>query len=82
MYICIHMICSHSNGEFTPVEGNKPISREIHKNNLENTLEKTHNKHDTKAKHGKPKSLMSSFLFSEADIFPEALQTVLALYQL
>ena len=40
MYICIHMICSHSNGEFTPVEGNKPISREIHKNNLENTLEK------------------------------------------
>ena len=76
------MICSHSNGEFTPVEGNKPISREIHKNNLENTLEKTHNKHDTKAKHGKTKSLMSSFLFSEADIFPEALQTVLALYQL
>ena len=61
-----------------PLRENKPISREIHKNNLENT----HNKHDTKAKHGKTKSLMSSFLFSEADIFPEALQTVLALYQL
>ena len=54
IYIYIHIICIYVYIWYVPIQmvnlhplrENKPISREIHKNNLENTLGKTHNKHE------------------------------------